>query len=326
MIVRRLLFTVAGGVALYLLSPQIVDVFSTAPRLGNLDVRWFAAMFAAEVLSFAAAWQLARIAVPGLSWFAAGTSQLAGNAASRALPGGPVVGSAIYYRLLERSGTDPSNAAAALTANSLISNLVLFALPAAGAVGAAVTATVPRGLLPVALGGLVLFAALFGIGAMLAVFDRPLAVIARVIRGILRIVTRRDDAGVGPERALQTRDHIVGGIGSRWPEALGSASANWILDYLVLVLALYAVGADPRLSLVLLAYGSAAVLGMIPITPGGLGFVEAGLTATLTIAGVPAADALLATLAYRIMSFWMPIAAGLAAYLLHRRRYGSASR
>lgn len=45
---------------------------------------------------------------------------------------------------------------------------------------------------------------------------------------------------------------------------------------------------------------------------GGLGFVEAGLTATLA----------LATLAYRLFSFWLPIPVGLAAALAHRHRYG----
>ena len=81
------------------------------------------------------------------------------------------------------------------------------------------------------------------------------------------------------------------------------------------------MGAKPRPALVLLAYVAAAVLGMIPITPGGLGFVEAGLTATLTLAGVSAADAVLATLAYRLVSYWLPLLAGPFAYLAHRHRY-----
>jgi hypothetical protein len=70
-----------------------------------------------------------------------------------------------------------------------------------------------------------------------------------------------------------------------------------------------------------MAYGAAAVLAMIPITPGGLGFVEAGLTSLLTIAGVPAADALLATLAYRIVSFWLPLALGPIAWTAFQRHY-----
>jgi uncharacterized membrane protein YbhN (UPF0104 family) len=119
------------------------------------------------------------------------------------------------------------------------------------------------------------------------------------------------------------RDIMVATLGPRWNTALAAAVGNWGLDYLALVAAIYAVtGAKPKLSLVLLAYGAAAVLSMIPITPGGLGFVEAGLTATLVVAGIKPADALLATLAYRVVSYWLPLPAGLVASILFRRRYG----
>jgi uncharacterized protein (TIRG00374 family) len=74
---------------------------------------------------------------------------------------------------------------------------------------------------------------------------------------------------------------------------------------------------------VLLAYVVAALLGMVPITPGGPGFVEVGLVATLGLAGVGIAQATLSTLAYRLVSFWLPIPAGGIAYLLHRRRYST---
>ena len=74
-------------------------------------------------------------------------------------------------------------------------------------------------------------------------------------------------------------------LGSRrWQALLGSVG-KWVLDYLALLTALAAVGAHPRPSLVLLAYLSGAILGMVPITPGGLGFVEAGLTTMLVLAG-----------------------------------------
>jgi hypothetical protein len=95
---------------------------------------------------------------------------------------------------------------------------------------------------------------------------------------------------------------------------------NRALDYFALLACLAAVGTDPDPGLVLLAYSAAAVLAMIPLTPGGLGFVEAGLTATLVLAGVGPADAVLATLAYRLVSFWLPLPAGLAAYLAFRHR------
>lgn len=64
------------------------------------------------------------------------------------------------------------------------------------------------------------------------------------------------------------------------------------------------------------------MLALIPYTPGGLGFVEAGLVGTLTVAGVPGPDALAATLLYRLVAYWLPIPAGGVAYLLFRRRFG----
>ncbi len=318
----RGLLLMAGAVALYLLGPQIVAVFATAPQLSRLQAPWLVLMFVLEVGSFAAAWQLARIAVPGLSWPVAATSQLVANAASRTVPGGAVVGGAVYFRLLQRSGVDPTGAAAALTANSLISNMVLFALPAAGALSAAISAPVPPGLLPVALAGLMLFILTLGILAVLVRFDAPLALAGALAERVSRRLPHRLTRGrvVRRDALLRTRDGLVAAIGRRWWWAVGAAAANWILDYLVLVAALRAIGAEPRPSLVLLAYGAASVLGMIPITPGGLGFVEAGLTATLVVAGVGAGDALLATLAYRLFSFWLGLPAGGLAYLVHRWR------
>ncbi len=62
---------------------------------------------------------------------------------------------------------------------------------------------------------------------------------------------------------------------------------------------------------------------IIPLTPGGLGFVEAGLTAVLVLAGVPAAVAISATLLYRLVSFWLPIPIGLVAGIAHRVKHGT---
>jgi uncharacterized protein (TIRG00374 family) len=66
----------------------------------------------------------------------------------------------------------------------------------------------------------------------------------------------------------------------------------------------------------------AGLLALIPITPGGLGIVEAGLSALLILAGVPGVDAVVATLAYRIISYWLPIFVGPFAYVAFRLRYG----
>jgi uncharacterized protein (TIRG00374 family) len=109
-------------------------------------------------------------------------------------------------------------------------------------------------------------------------------------------------------------------LGGRWKAGVAAAAANTGFDYLALLFALRAVGANPRPSLVVLAY-TAELLALLPFTPGGLGFVEAGLVGTLTVAGVPGGDALAATLLYRLAAHWLPIPAGGVAYLLFRHRY-----
>ena len=110
-------------------------------------------------------------------------------------------------------------------------------------------------------------------------------------------------------------------LGARWRRALASSVGIWAFDYLSLVAVLVALHTNPQPSVVLLAFTAAKILGMVPLTPGGLGIVEAGLTGMLTLAGIPAPQALLATLAYRIVSYWLSLPAGLVAWWMFRRRF-----
>ena len=77
--------------------------------------------------------------------------------------------------------------------------------------------------------------------------------------------------------------------------------------------------------LVLLAYVAAAVLAMIPITPGGLGFVEAGLTGVLALAGVSTGPRGARDPALPLFSYWLPLPAGMVASWFSRRSGAAAS-
>jgi uncharacterized membrane protein YbhN (UPF0104 family) len=54
--------------------------------------------------------------------------------------------------------------------------------------------------------------------------------------------------------------------------------------------------------------------------------VEASLASLLVLAGVPSSSAFVATLAYRLCSYWLPVLAGGPACLMFRHRYGTAWR
>ena len=319
-----MLLLAVAAFALYGLAPQLLDMWDTVPRLRSVSIVWFLVMITLESGSYVCAWALTRVALPKVNWFVAGTAQLVSNAVAKVVPGGAAVGGATGFRMLSVSGIDPGSAGAALTANAIISNGVLFCLPMIALLGSIVGAPVPNGLDRVAWGGAILFATLFLFGYLIVRHDRPLRLFGNFLERVSRPVLRRLHRSGGPtaDGLVLQRDQMVAGLGARWQRALLAAVGNWLLDYFALVAALMAVGVRPRLSLVLLAYGASALLAMIPLTPGGLGFVEAGLTAMLVLSGVPSADALLATLAYRIVSYWLPIPAGLVAQLLFRHRYG----
>ena len=153
-------------------------------------------------------------------------------------------------------------------------------------------------------------------------FDRPLELVGRAVQSVRNKLRRGSEPQTGiPERLRRERDKLIGTLGPRWKEAVVATVGRWAFDYASLLAALAAVGATPRPSLVLLAFCAAQVLAQIPVTPGGLGFVEAGLTAMLALAGVGAGRAVLATLAYRLFSYWLPLPAGLATFVVHKRRH-----
>jgi uncharacterized membrane protein YbhN (UPF0104 family) len=320
--VGRVVFLLAGAATLYVLAPQLLDVWEQVPQIETLGWVGLAAMVVLEAGSFVSVWWLHRIALPGLTWFAAATTQLTANAVSRAVPGGAAMGAGVSVRMWTIAGVRLGPAAGALAATSLISTATLLALPVVALAVAAFGAPIPRNLTVVAGGAGVLAAVLFGAGTILMTSERAAGATARLLERLTGAVARRfGRGGVGAGDLLQHRRDLLGALGPRWHAALAAAVGNWTFDYAALAAALVLLDTNPRFSLVLLAYAVAAVLTMIPITPGGLGFVEAGLTALLVVAGTPSSSALLATLAYRIVSFWLPLAIGPFAWLLFRHRY-----
>jgi len=223
--------------------------------------------------------------------------------------------------MLVGAGMDPARIGTGTAAASLINVATLFALPVLSVPAILGGVAVSRGLVRAAWLGVALFVLLIGGGAALLLFDRPIVGVANAIQRLHNALLRRRPPMVDlAQRLTEERDSVRSTLGRQWGQAVLRSAGNVVFDYLALLAALVASGARPRASLVLLAYVASVVLGMIPITPGGLGFVEAGLAGTLVLAGVPGPAATLATLAYRLVSYWIPIAAGPVAYALFRRR------
>lgn len=91
---------------------------------------------------------------------------------------------------------------------------------------------------------------------------------------------------------------------------------NWLADLLCLWFAAQAVGVDLSLGGALLAFVGGKIAGSVPVTPGGIGTVEAVLTGALVAAGAPTSGAFAATLAYRMVSFVLVAVVGWVCFFL----------
>jgi uncharacterized protein (TIRG00374 family) len=249
-------------------------------------------------------------------------SQLVGNAVSSIVPGGAAAGGPLQYTFMIRGGEDPAATASGLAATSLLTTTALFGLAALCVPLTFRLEHIDRRLERAAWLGAGAFVALLLAGLVAFTSDGLLRVVARVVQWVLNTVRRSRPRTVDlPERVLEQRDRVRSTLGSHWPAALVAVVSKWAFDFFALVAAVAATGTRVHSIPLLLAYVAASVLAMIPITPGGLGFVEAGLAVTLVWAGLPTANATLATLAYRLVSYWLPLIAGVGAAVIYRQRY-----
>jgi uncharacterized protein (TIRG00374 family) len=322
-VIFRVLLLLATALSLYLLFPSLVDVFTQWRSLGELDLRWIALAVVFEAASVTSLWEVQRIALRTPSWFAVGTAQLAGNATGNLIPGGAATAGAVSYRMLVQAGVRSEDVVGGLTAVAVANTATILVFPLLALPAILGGLQAPKGLLQTAYIGAGAFVLLVLAGLAAFLWDRPLLMAGRAIDWVLRLLPSKRDAHGTGERLLHQRDTLRHAFGSRWPYAVCGIVGKPGFDFLGLLCCLAAVGARPNPSLVILAYSGGMLLALIPFTPGGLGFVEAGLTGLLTLAGATAHQAVVATLAYRLLVFWLPLPLGGIAYLLHRRRYGT---
>lgn len=135
-------------------------------------------------------------------------------------------------------------------------------------------------------------------------FGRVAGRLARsVARGPLRRRLDPDAVAVtvahaaGAVRALTVRPAVL-------RRAAAWAAGNWLLDVAAL----------------LLAYVVAQVVAAVPLTPGGVGVVEATMVSALVASGASAAAATATVLGWRLVSHWLPIPVGLTLLLIRSRR------
>jgi uncharacterized protein (TIRG00374 family) len=243
---------------------------------------------------------------------------LATLSVSHLVPGGAAAGSALGYRLLGQAGVEGGDTAFALATQGIGSAVVLNVLLWIGLV-----ISIPlRGFNPLYGTAAIVGALVIGaFGVLVLLLMKGEARSARVIRSVARYAPFLDeDAATRVVHRIATRLHTLIADRQLLYSAILWAAVNWLLVAASLWVFLLAFGSRVVIDALLVSYGLANVLAAIPLTPGGLGVVEAVLTSTLVGFGTPRGAAILGVISWRLMNFWLPIPAGGLAYLSLRAR------
>ncbi|MBW6436897.1 flippase-like domain-containing protein [Actinoplanes hulinensis] len=225
-------------------------------------------------------------------------------------PAGGAVAAAYTFRHYQRRGADHAVALTVTLVSGVITVLSLLMLFGAGSVvSAGLSATTWR---PLDLGASLSAVAVVALLLLGMRFRSALAVRSRDLLNRFSLfarLLRQADRALRASRAVGGRD---------WAAALALAAGKWVLDLACLLAVAEAFRADVGWVRVAAVYLTMQVVRQIPVTPGGIGLIEASLLAGLTTAGAGAASAFAVVLGYRLITFWLVLPVGFAAHLMLR--------
>jgi uncharacterized protein (TIRG00374 family) len=310
----------------YLVVPELIGASHNLSLLERLNLGWLIAGIAFEAASLGAYAMLTYTLLPrhrpSISRLL--RIDLSTTAVGHLVPGGSAASAGLGYRLLTSSGVTGTDAGFTMATQGMGSAVLLNVM-----LWLALVVSIPfAGFHPiyivVALLGMI---ALLAFAALIYTFTRGEESAKRFVARIERIVPR-----VKPDQIeavlLRIGDSLraLGQSRERRNSAIVWAIANWLLDAASLWSFLAALGKYVNPVELFAAYGIANVLAVIPITPGGLGFVEASLPLVLTSFGVVKNVSLLGVLGWRLVNFWLPIPVGALCYVSLRVPRGQGLR
>ncbi len=289
---------------------SVVDQFQ---RFSAVDIALLIALAVLNIVTFAPPLQAA---LPGLGFWRALTSSQISAAFAHAVPAGDALGAGAQAALYRRWGFGAHPIAVALALVGAFNGLFFVVLPPLGLVLLQFDGTRRTGLLLIAMAALVVLLGI-GLAAIAAIRSdasarRVGAVAARLAAPALRLL-RRGPAGDWGAHLVDFRQEAIDVLRRRWIGLLlGTAASNLAVFACVMVaLRVCGAGADQLTwQEILVAWSLTRLLLLIPITPGGIGVVELGMTGLLVAFGGDSAAVVAGVLLERALTFLPPILLG----------------
>ena len=306
--------------------PTIADYGQVWGVVKELSWQWITALLVAtaiNLLTFAPPWM---VALPGLSFVQALTVTQASTALSIVVPGGVAAGIAGSYGVLRSWGFALSDVTRAITLTGLWNQFLNLSFPIIAVFMLALEGESTAALASVAFIGVAILGVVIT-GFVLILVSARLAedigdVAARFTNWALRKV-RRGPVSWNGRSFERFRAEAGDFLERRWYLLTGATLLGTLTVFGVFLVSLRAMGVSSSEVTAVEAFASWALvrlLGSVPITPGGLGVVELGLTGALVGFGGANAEVVAAVLVYRFLTAVPTLMLGLAAAFTFRRQ------
>jgi len=325
---------IAGIVTLVVL---VIVFAGILPKFGNYSEAWDAitTMSVAQLAVLAASVVVSivvyvfpfQVALPGLKYGPAFMIRQASFTISNAVPAGGAIGLGVQYGMLSQAGFSGASSSAAIGITSVFNLMVTLALPVLGVLALFLVETPKTSEILGAVGGLVAVVVMVGFFAAILRSETTARRLGdRLDRLVASVMARfhRDPPGSIAEQIVSFRASTVEVVSARWAMLTFTNFLQQITQFLVLLVALRITETgettEVAVAAAFAAFALARLAGFIPITPGGLGTVDAGLTGLLVAFGATNTDALAATLLWRAAS-WVPqVIIGFVCLIVWRAR------
>jgi uncharacterized protein (TIRG00374 family) len=300
---------------------------SSLSQLGRVNAFWLIGGVVLEAAALFAYGCLTKAVLPkdSPSYSKVLRIDLSTLAVSHVIPAGTAGGTGLGYMLLTSNGVSGTDAGFAIATQGIGSAIVLNVM-----LWLALIISIPlhglnQAYVTVALVGAVLLL-LFGV--LVLGLTRGERHAKRALRAIARYIPRvSEDEAEDLVIKLGIRIRSLAEEPHQLRRAVSWAASNWFFDATALWAFVCAYQAHVISPIDLfVAYGLANLVAAIPLTPGGLGVVEAVAATTLIGFGVNADVAWLGVITWRLFNFWVPIPVGAGAYLSLRVRRGAGLR
>jgi uncharacterized protein (TIRG00374 family) len=327
-IITSLIGLVVMGALFALLLPQVTSFEEAAAELRDIEWPWLVALGGAGILNIALYPLTVLVAVAGLGYWHGFVQRQSGFLISNAIPGGGAIAVATQYAILAQYRVRATLAAAAVGADSVFTYLITLGLPALAVTLLSIQGENASALTVTAaiIGGIVVVISIILIFIVLR-SDAGAIRVGRLGERLSTPVLRKLHKPI-PDFKAALVDFRVDAhdlMKRRWLALFITNFVAQTTPFAVLVCAVAGLGGFEYLNFVevFATYSIAIVLTSFPITPGGLGTVDAALIALLTSFGAPGSIAVAADLIWRLVWFLPQILAGgiaMIVYIIARNR------